>query len=273
MIEFFNTVLYEPLFNLLLWIYDVLPWQDLGVAIIILTVLIKLLLFWPALKGLRSQKALQDVQPKIEALRKEYADNREELGRQMMQLYKNNKVNPLSSCLPLLIQLPILWALFKVFFGGLATDPATGILVAEQLDHIYAPLKDIFSTTPLNTHFLGFVDLAATKNIVLAVLAGAIQFLQTKMLSAKRPSVKTAGAKDESMAAGINKQMMYFLPIITVIFGYQFPAGVTLYWLSSTAFTWVQQLIFLREKKKMDGEDAPVVVESTATPAPSKEKK
>ncbi len=252
--EFFTTYLYEPLFNALIWIYHVLPWQDLGIAIIILTLIIKLILFYPALKGLRSQKALQDVQPKIDEIRKKYADDKEELGKQIMQFYKENKVNPFSSCLPMLIQLPILWALFRVFFGGLETDAETGILVAEQLAHIYEPLRDVYSSTPIVHHFLGFVDLSKNHNIILAALAGVIQFLQAKMLMTKKATVQSSGSKDENMTAAINKQMVYFMPIITVIFGYQFPAGVTLYWLASTAFTWVQQLIFLRDGKKRDEE-------------------
>ncbi len=252
MVEFFNTVLYEPLLNLLLFLYQIIPGHDLGVAIIVLTLIIKLALFYPSLKAMRSQKSLQDAQPKIEELKKKYADDKEELGKQVMKFYKENKVNPMSSCLPLLVQLPVLYALFRVFFGGLATDPTTGLLTADQLQHVYGPLRDTFSITPLNHTFLGIVDLSATKNIVLAGLSGLFQFLQSKMLSAKRAPVKTAGAKDENMAAAINKQMLYVLPIITVVFGYQFPAGVTLYWLFSTVFTWGQQLVFLRDRKKQE---------------------
>lgn len=250
MADFFNTVLYEPLFNLLVWIYDVLPWKDLGIAIIILTLLVRLVLFYPSLKGLRSQKALKDVQPKLEALKKKYADNKEELGRQMMQFYKENKVNPFSSCLPLLIQLPILWALFRVFFGGLATDPQTGMLVANQLTHLYGPLQAKYAITPFTHTFLGFVDLAATKNIILAVLSGVVQFFQVRMLASKPPQVLSKGSRDENLAASVNKQMQYLFPIMTVVFGYQFPAGVTLYWLFSSLLTWIQQLVFLRERNK-----------------------
>lgn len=259
--EFFTTTLYEPLLNTLVFIYHVLPWKDLGIAIIILTLLIKIALFYPSLKQMRSQKSLQEAQPHIDALKKKYKDDKEELGRQIMKFYKENKVNPMSSCLPLLIQLPILWALFKVFFGGLATDPATGVLVTEQLDHLYEPLRDVYQTTPIKHLFLGFVNLAESKNIVLAVLSGIVQFLQARMLSTKRPAVKTAGSKDEDFAANLNKQMLYFLPVITVIFGYQFPAGVTLYWLSSTVFTWIQQLVFLKDKKKVEVLPAPAVGE------------
>ncbi len=268
MIEFFTITLYEPLLNILLWIYTVLPFQDLGVSIIILTLLIRLLLFYPSLKALRSQKSLQDLQPKMDALKKKHADDKEKLGKEMMELYKNNKVNPFSSCIPMLIQLPVLYALFRVFFGGLEVQE-NGFLAVEQLHHLYAPLQPFFETQPINKIFLGIVDLGATHNIFLAVIAGGLQFLQTRMLQSKKPKIKSEGAKDENMAANISKQMMYFFPIITIVFGYQFPAGVTLYWLSSTGFTWVQQLIFMKEKDKMKEEDekgeTKNIVDTTAT--------
>ncbi|PJA93324.1 MAG: hypothetical protein CO132_03790 [Candidatus Kerfeldbacteria bacterium CG_4_9_14_3_um_filter_45_8] len=264
MSELFNTFLYEPLLNLLFYIYTIVPGNDLGIAIILLTLIIKLALFYPSLKALRSQKSLQDAQPHIEELKKKYAGDKEELGRQIMQFYKQNKVNPLSSCLPMLIQLPVLYALFKVFYGGLDTDPQTGILIAGQLEHFYGPLRATMEHAVINHTLFGFVDLAATKNIVLALLAGGVQFLQAKMLLAKKAAVSTEGAKDENTAAALNKQMTYFMPIITVVFGYQFPAGVTLYWLSSTAFTWVQQLIFMREHKNTDdgSKGAPIDVQA-----------
>lgn len=257
MTNLFYTVLYEPIFNALIFIYNIVPYHDLGIAIILLTIIIKLILFWPSLSSLKSQKALQDVQPQMEEIKKKYKDDKEEMGRQLMKMYSVNKVNPFSSCLPLIIQLPILITLYRVFFLGLKFDPETGILVADQLQHLYGYLRDIYTTTPLNTMFLGFVNLAKTHNIVLAVLAGAAQFFQTKTLSTKKPAVKTKGSKDEGMAAMMNKQMLYFMPIITVVFGYQFPAGITLYWLTNTAFSLGQQLIFLRVKKNLNHETKP----------------
>lgn len=246
MFQLFNTYLYEPMFNLLIWLYHVIPLKDFGVSIILLTLLIKLVLFWPSLSGLKAQRKLQDTQPKIAELKEKYKDNKEELGRQLMAFYKTNKVNPLSSCLPLLLQLPILIALYQVFFGGLQTDPVTGILAADQIQHLYGWLQEVYAVTPINTHFLGFIDLAAKHNVYLAVLAGAAQFWQAKMLSVKKATVKAAGSKDEDLAAAMNKQMLYVLPVITVVFGYQFPAGVTLYWLATTGFTALQQLFFLK---------------------------
>ncbi len=246
--NFYNTALYEPIFNALIYLYHVLPGHDLGAAIVVLTLTIKLILFWPALSAIRAQKKLQETQPKIEAIRQKYKDNKEELGKQLMLFYKENKVNPFSSCLPLVIQLPILIALYQAFLHGLQINPTTHLLAADQLQHLYGWLGNIYTTTPINTSMFGLLDLAAKKNIVLAVLAGAAAFFQSKTMQAKRAVVKTPGAKDEDMAAALNKQMMYMLPIFTVVFGYQFPAGVTLYWLVSTLFSVAQQAFFLRSK-------------------------
>ena len=245
----FHSILYQPLFNALFYIYNVLPISDFGLAIIILTLLIKFILFFPSGSSLKSQKALQELQPKMDEVRAKHKGNQEVMAKELMKLYKENKVNPLSSCLPLLIQLPILWALYRVFISGLHTDPATGILVGEQLQDLYQPLRDIFVTTPVSTSFLGF-NLADKGNYIFAIIAGGLQFLQSRMLSHRKPPIKTQGAKDENAATLINKQMMYFLPVITVVFGIQFPAGLTLYWIVSTAFTILQQLYFFRGKKQ-----------------------
>lgn len=244
--QIYNTILYEPIFNGMIWLYDVLPLHDMGVAIILLTLAIKIILFWPSLAALKSQKKLQETQPKINEIREKYKGNKEELGKHLMEFYKENKVNPFSSCLPLIIQLPILIALYRAFFHGLQIDPATGLLQADQIAHLYGYLQNVYATQTINTTLFGLVDLAKTHNIIFAVLSGAAAFFQAKTLQAKRAVVKTAGSKDEDLAASVNKQMMYLMPILTVVFGYQFPAGVTLYWLVSTLFSLGQQLYFFR---------------------------
>jgi YidC/Oxa1 family membrane protein insertase len=248
----FVTFLYEPIFNGLIYFYHVLPGHDIGVAIIVLTLVIKMLLFWPAMSALKAQKRLQDTQPKIEAIREKYKDNKEEMGKQLMDFYKQNNVNPFSSCLPLIIQLPILIALYQAFLHGLQIDSITHLLKPDQIDHLYGFLRQIYATTPIDTTFFNRVDLAASGNVVLAVLAGIAAFFQAKTLQTKKAAIKTKGAKDENTAAMINKQMMFLLPIMTVIFGYQFPAGATLYWLVSTLFSLAQQLYFFRVKAKLN---------------------
>lgn len=247
--ELFNTALYEPIFNALFYLYHVIPGKDLGVSIIILTLVIKFILFWPSLSALKAQKSLQDTQPKLDEIKKKYKNDKEEMGRQLMRFYKENKVNPFSSCLPLLIQLPILIALYRVFLQGLKVDATTHLLAGAQLEHLYGYLRTIYETTPVHTTFLGFLDLTKTHNVYLAVIAGIAQFFSGKMLSTQKAPIKTAGAKDENIAATMNKQMLYMMPIFTVIIGYQFPAGVALYWLVTTLFTLLQQLYFLKWKK------------------------
>jgi len=239
----FQTILINPILNGLIWFYDVIPGHDLGVAIILVTVIIKVLLFIPSLSSIRSQHQLQSIQPKVDAIRKKYT-NREEQGRKLMELYKENKVNPFSSCLPLLIQLPIIWALFRAFLVIQRVDPTTGLLTADDLSHLYGYLQVKYATMSINTSFFGLIDLAATKNYILAGLAGLFSFLQVRMMQTKKPAIKSEGSKDENIASIMSKQTTYILPIITIFFGIQFPAGVTLYWLVSTLFQVGQQWYF-----------------------------
>jgi YidC/Oxa1 family membrane protein insertase len=244
----FNIILYEPLFNTLMFLYKNIPGHDLGVAIILLTLLIKLLLFWPSLSAIHSQQKMQEIQPKMKELQDKYKDNREELSRQLMAFYKQHKVNPFSSCLPLLLQLPILIALYRVFFAGINIDPTTHLLAADQVAHLYGSLRTAFETLQVNNMFLGFVNLTAKHNIILAVLAGAAQFWQSKMMLSQRPP-KLPGAKDEDMTAMVSRNTMYLLPVMTIIFGWQFPAGLALYWLISTLFQVAQQYYYFRWHK------------------------
>ncbi len=242
----FETFFYQPVLNLLVFLYNIVPGNDLGIAIILLTIVIKLLLFPLSKQSIRSQKALQDLQPKIEALKKKYAKNKEEMGRAMMALYKENKVNPFSSCLPLIIQLPFLFAVFRVFRNGFTSG---------SLDLVYS---FIAKPEAINSMSLGFFDLSRPSP-VLAVLAGLAQFWQTKMLMAKKPETKSKGAKDENMMAIMNKQMMYFMPALTVFIGLTFPGGLALYWLTTTFLTALQQLYMF--KKQDSGDKSGGVIE------------
>ena len=251
--EIFNLILFDPILNALIFLYRHIG--DLGLAIIVLTIIIRAILYIPNRSSIRSQKALQDLQPKIQELQKKYKDNKEELGRQMMKFYKENKVNPFSSCLPLLIQLPILIALYRVFIAVAATDQTTHILVAEQLEHLYGPLRDIYATTAVNPSFLGMVDLSINHNIILAVLAAGFQFWQSKMLMAKRPAVKSKGSRDEGIAASMSKQMTYIFPLITGYIAYQFPAGLALYSIVTTILQIGQQYYLFRKKTPQPQEE------------------
>lgn len=230
--ELFTAIFYQPLLNLLIWIYNILPNHDLGLSIIILTILVKVVLAPLSWKQLASQKQLQDIQPKIEELKSQYKDDKQGLAQAQMKFFQEEKINPLSSCLPLLVQLPFLIALFYVFTNGLKDDG-------------YASLLYPFIQNPgtLNHTFLGLFSLSQNQNIVLAVITAGVQFWQSKLMTAKRPP-KVAGAKDEDMAAVMSKQMMFFMPIITGVMTYQFPSGLGLYWFFQTVLAIGQQYLF-----------------------------
>lgn len=233
-LQAYQTIFYQPILNALVYLYNVIPGTDIGVAIIVITVLVRLIL-WPlSAKALKSQKAMQTIQPKLKALQSELKGNKEALARATMELYAAEKVSPFSSCLPLLIQFPFLIAIYHALRDGLAS---------QKLDQLY---PFVHNPGTIDPNFLGFMNLSAA-SIPLAVLAGAAQFWQSKMLSGKRPPVKTPGAKDEDTMAMMNRQMMYFMPVMTVVIGATLPGGLSLYWLMTTLLTVVQQYISFRD--------------------------
>lgn len=242
--NWFTTGIFEPLFNALLYIQKVLPGHDLGLAIILLTLLIKAALYIPSLSSIRASRQLQTLQPQLKAIQELYKNDREKLAQEQMKLYKESKVNPLASCLPLIIQIPFFIGLYQVFITGLKID-TNGILHPDVLKHVYPALRGYYETTAINPMFLSFINLSGKHNIVLAVMAAAFQFWQTKML-ASPPEPKIKEAKDESMTSAMNKQMMYLLPLFTGYISYTFPAGLALYWVTQSVLTIAQQYVFLR---------------------------
>lgn len=237
--SFFTTILTQPILNLLLWLYDVIPGRDIGIAIIVLTVIIKGLLYPLAKKQIKQQKMLQDIQPKIDAIRKKYQDDKETQARELMSLYQVEKVNPAASCLPLLVQLPIFIALLHVL----------NTVLKGQDFHLLYPFVENPGTIALT--LFGGIPLDKP-NVPMAILAGIVQYWQAKQMiargGAKQPPKEVqgnTGAKDESIAAMMNKQMMYVMPIMTIVIGFSLPGGLTLYWLVMSLLTVAQQWYML----------------------------
>lgn len=241
MVHLWNLIFAQPVFNLLIFLYNVVPGHDIGLAIILLTVLVKAVL-WPLSgQALRSQKALADLQPKMDALKKEYGDKQEELAKAMMALYSKEKVSPFSSCLPLLIQLPVFIALYHALNQALKS---TGF------DTLYPFVHNPGTITPT---LFGLVDIAK-RSIPLAIAAAAAQFVQAKMMITRQQPKKTPGAKDEEMLAVMNKQMLYMMPAMTLFIGWKLPGGLALYWLMQNLLTIGQQWWYFHrgENKKKD---------------------
>jgi YidC/Oxa1 family membrane protein insertase len=233
LIEIYTTVLYQPLYNLLIFFYNTAPGHDLGIAILFLTIVVKLILYPFFTQSVKAQKALANLQPKIDELNKKYKNQKDQLGRALMELYKKEKVNPFSSCLPLIIQMPFLIAVFQVFRHGLNNG---------SLELLYSIIPNPGS---INTISLGIIDLS-NSSFILAIFAGIAQFWQSKMILSR----KTLKSSSNSMAANMNKQMIYIMPLITVFIGSSLPAGLTLYWFLTTVFGGLQQLLIFRKTKE-----------------------
>jgi len=227
MIALYNTIIYRPLLNLLVFFYNIIPGHDIGVVIILLTILIRLALAPSFHKSLKSQQAMNELQPKLNEIREKYKDDKEGQARAMMQLYKDHKINPMSSCLPLIIQLPILIALYQVFAKALNNS----------LEGLYSFIQN---PGTINPYFLHLVDLSKP-SVILGVVAGAVQFWQSKMMLPKVPG-QDATAKIMAM------QTTYILPVISVIIAIKLPAGLPLYWIVTTLFAVVQQY-YIKSKK------------------------
>jgi len=233
-VNIFNLFLYRPLFNALVLLYNYIPGHDFGIAVIILTILIRVILYPLAVKSLNSQKVLQNIQPKIQEIQKKYKDDKEKLAKETIELYRKEKINPFSGLFLAFVQLPILIALYSVFWQGLKPS---------ELANLYS-----FVSNPItiNASFLGMVDLSKP-NIVFAILSGVLQFFQTKMMLPK--TVKEKGSEPD-FSHLMQKQMLYFFPVLTVIILLGLPSAIGLYWTVSGIFSIAQQYFILKDKKK-----------------------
>ena len=216
-------------FLVLIYVYT----NNFGIAVIALTLLIKFLTNPVNQKALESQKVMAEIQPRLQEIQKKYKDDQKRQAEEMMNLYKEKKFNPFSGIGLLFIQIPILWALFYVFKGGVAINP----------QYIYP-----FISLPqaIDPHFLGF-DLSAP-NMVLAFLTAVAQFVQAYTATPVAP--KTGGKDTASQVSEImQKQMVFFIPLITFFVLFRLPAALGLYWLITTVFTIFQQRSIFKKKE------------------------
>ncbi|OGZ58096.1 MAG: hypothetical protein A3B96_02470 [Candidatus Spechtbacteria bacterium RIFCSPHIGHO2_02_FULL_43_15b] len=234
-ITIFNEALYRPIFNFLIFVYNVIPGRDFGIAIIIVTILLRILLFPLAHKALKSQKALQELQPKIKEMQGKIK-NKEEQAKKLLEFYKENKINPFSGCLPILIQLPILIALYRVFLHGL--DPSS-------LDALYPFIQN---PGTINPTFLSIIDLSKP-NYWLAILAGVSQYIQSKATFQKKDK-PGQGMLNSDFSKSMTMSFLYVMPVFLVVISWKLPAGLPLYWVITMLFSWGQQVIVNKGFKK-----------------------
>jgi len=230
-----NEILYRPLFNALIFLYNTVALHDLGIAIVFLTIIIRVILWSSQAKALRSQRDLQKLQPELEKIKTKYKDKQKQT-QETLAFYKKHKVSPFSSCLPTLIQLPIIIALYQVFRNSLN---------AASLSALYP-----FISRPesVNSISLGIINLSQPNKIVLPIITGALQFVQSWMLMKRIPAMKAGGQKLDA-ASAVSRQMMYIFPLMTVFIAMSLPAALPIYWIVTTLFAIIQQWYIMRDDK------------------------
>lgn len=242
-----NGLFYRPIYNALIFLTSVVPMNDLGLAIILLTIIIRTILLVPSHKAMKSQKRMREIQPKLDKIKEKYKGDQQKIAQETMAIWKEAKINPLGSCLPLLMQLPFLIALFYVIQSGLNPDKAF-LLYGEYSD---------FTIQDIDVTFFGLMDLMKNNILVLPLIVGGLQFIQMYMMMGKKPKPKK-GEKGSEMAMAQNV-MMYVMPVMIAVFTASLPAGVGLYWGTSTVYGIAQQYFINKGKPEDTDKNEPKV--------------
>ncbi|MFA6458871.1 MAG: YidC/Oxa1 family membrane protein insertase [Candidatus Paceibacterota bacterium] len=243
----YHTLIFQPLYNGLVGVMDLLPWADVGVAVIIFTVIVKLALFHLSKSSILTQIRMKEIEPEANKIKAEYANDRQAQALKIMELYRSKGVKPFSGILLLLIQLPILLALLSVFYK---------IIPAIHPEYLYS-----FIDLPVvKTQFLGLIDLTQP-SLILAILTAVAQYVQlhfslaSKQIKSAVPATKGATPSAPDFATTMNKQMKFMLPILAFASTYwiipaSFPQAasiIALYWIVSTLFTLGQELVIRKQ--------------------------
>lgn len=237
----FNTLIYNPLYNGLVFLLNTFPFIDVGIAVVLMTIVVKLILFPLSRAAARTQIMLRALAPQLEELKKKYKDTPQEQAQATLQLYKKNNVKPFSSFFLILVQLPVIFALYFIFLRGGLPDIHMNILYP-------------FITAPqtIDMHFLGILDVTS-RSIVVALLTGISQYIQISLVTPKRNKAgkeKKDDSLSSSFAQSMQFQMRYFMPVVITIISYTLPSLIGLYWITSNVFTILQELFVRREMAK-----------------------
>ena len=246
MASFFNTFFYQPLYNGLIFLFNVIPWADAGMIVVLFTIIVKLILFPLSYKSAKTQVKMKKFEPELKKIREENKD-RQEQALKIMELYRKEGINPFMSLVLIFVQLPIVFALYYIFLKS--------GLPSVNVELLYQP----YITVPTNIkmEFLGLIDIGG-KSLVLALFAAVSSFLQLRFSVPAMPKRESNASFKDDLARTMNIQMRYIFPIIVFFISYNISGAVALYWFTSNIFTIGQELYV---KKRLTG--------PSASPAPS----
>ncbi len=225
----FHVAIYDPLYNGLTFFVGIIPSHDIGLAVIALTIVVRIIIFPLSKRVVESQIAMKKIAPEVERLKVKYKNNREEQGKAIFALYKERGVHPFASFGMTLVQLPVLFGLYWVFLKGGFPAVDTSLLYS----FVHVPQA-------VNMHFLGFVDMGAAHNIVLAALVVLTQLIYTRLSMGPRQKALEGTPVEASlsgdMAKSFDLQARYVLPVIFGAVSYFVAAAAPLYWVTSNLF-------------------------------------
>jgi len=237
----FYALIYTPLYNALIGLLSFGTFIDVGIAVIILTAIVKIALSPLSLKAARTQRLMKQLEEPMKEIREKYKDKREEQGRKLLELYKEKGVNPFSGFVVLFIQLPIILGLYWVFLKAGLPDVDTSLLYS----FINKPEE-------IQMYFLGVVDMAS-KSIPLAGLAGVTQYFQARFALPAPTPRKDNATFQEDFARSLQLQMRYVFPFLIMVIAYVASAAVALYWITSNIFAIGQEIYVKRVMQKEEG--------------------
>lgn len=229
MAALFNTLIHQPLYNGLVFLVSVVPLHDVGLAVIALTIIVKFILFPLDRRAKIMQAKIREITPQIDAIKVQHKDDSQAQTLAMLALYKEHNIRPFASILALFVQIPIIFGLYYVFWKG--------GLPAVHLDELYS-----FVTPPsvVNMDFLGIFNMAE-RSIVLAVFAGATQFVQGMISLPPPPARGDSPSLKDDLAHSFHLQMRYAMPVIVGVVAYTISAAVALYWIVNNLFSIAQE--------------------------------
>ena len=239
--DIFGALVYNPLYNGLIFLIGVVPFADVGIAVVLLTLIVKVILFPLSIKAVRTQMAVREIDKPLKEIKEKYKEDKVKQAEETMALYKEKGINPFSVVLVLLIQIPIVLGLYWVFFRGGLPAINTDILYA----FVQAP--DL-----VNMSFLGLVDVNS-KSVILALLVGVSQYIQAKLtLPKQEPRPENPTMKDD-FARSFQMQIRYVFPILIAVIAYVISVAVALYFLTSNITSIAQEVYVRRFVKKDNG--------------------
>lgn len=239
----YHTFFFDPLYNILILLFNLFPWADAGIIVILLTVLVRLIMFPLSRKAVLTQVKMAEIGPDLARIKEQYKDKAEEQAKLTLALYREKGVNPFSGILVVIIQIPIIFALYQIFL---------------HLPEVNSVLLYSFVTVPghINTIFLGLLDITA-KNITIALLAAISTFFQFRV-SMKGQTQPKGNSFGDNLTRSMQTQMKYFFPVIVFFISYKISGVIALYWFTTNLFSIAQELFVRKHIKANQAKNLPI---------------